>query len=116
MMRYLLVFWLALLLVVSLALALAPSAAMAQTETPVPTETVAPTVTPIATSGFFTMTSGGTFTYAVAADVFAADVESTANSTVVSIVIPAGFGWYISAILILSGALVVKWAWSWVVG
>jgi uncharacterized membrane-anchored protein len=107
-MRYLLVFWLALLLVVSLALALAPSAAMAQTP--------APTVTPLATSSYFTMTSGGVFTYAVAADVFAADVESTANSTVVSIVIPAGFGWYISAILILSGALVVKWAWSWVVG
>lgn len=107
-MKFLLAFWLALLLVVALALALAPSSAHAQTP--------APTVTPLATSTYFTMTSGGVFTYAVAADVFAADVQSTESSTVVSIVIPSGFGWYMSLILILSGALVVKWAWSWVVG
>lgn len=107
-MKYLLAFWLALLVVVALALALAPTPAHAQTP--------APTVTPLATSSYFTMTNGGVFTYAVAADVFAADVQSSENSTVVSIVIPAGFGWYITLILILSGALVVKWAWSWVVG
>jgi hypothetical protein len=110
-MKYLLVFWLALLLVVSLAFALAPSAAMAQTVTPEATSTPVP----VSTTTFFTFSVGAPVAVPVD-DIFASGVVASEDRTTVSIVFPAGMGYILGAMAVLGVVLVAKWVWSWVVG